>query len=123
MKIVIIDDSTIVLDHMSKLLSCLSLESFCFKNPLIALEQIEQIQPDIIFIDYVMFDMDGISVIKELKKMKNKAKLYLYSAMDEDHIIQLCEQLDVEFVPKPVSFYKINEIVQNFQIDKNEVLV
>lgn len=55
-----------------------------FQNPLVALDYIQNNRIDLIFVDYLMPELDGISLIKKVKITYPDLPVLLISAQDED---------------------------------------
>lgn len=62
------------------------------KNGIEAVELVESLQPDIVLMDLVMPEMDGIQATKKIKaKWPNVAILMLTSFSDKDHVLPAIE--------------------------------
>lgn len=107
MKIAIIDDCAGVLLLTKHQLESLSNELFTFRLPLVALNDIPDIQPDIIVCDYIMFDLTGLELIAQLKSKGVNCKYFLYTSLNENEVIQECTDNDIVFVSKDDSIQKV----------------
>ena len=58
------------------------IELYCYTKPLEALKEIPKINPDLIITDYMMFDIDGIDLIKILKEQKIEVKEKFFTVKD-----------------------------------------
>lgn len=70
MKILLIDDDPFILQELKGLLELCNYPVIPFTDPCEALNQFDHIESDIIFVDYVMPGMDGLSFIKAVKGKK-----------------------------------------------------
>ena len=102
MRIVIVDDAEMNLNFIKMFLLKLNCkcEPFYFRNPLEALNAIPEIEPDVCFIDYLMFDMDGISLIENLRAANVKCPFILFTATDLQEIRNECKNKDIKFLDK-----------------------
>jgi DNA-binding NarL/FixJ family response regulator len=103
-KIVIIDDHQLFLHGLKLTLENNNNEVLVFDNPVVALMQIEQLQPDIIFMDLCMPEMDGIDMIDELARRQILAPVIILSAcQDYKEVVIALRKGAMGFVPKSYS--------------------
>jgi CheY-like chemotaxis protein len=58
-------------------------------------------KPDIVVLDYKMADMDGVSVLKEIRKFDQKIPVIMFTAYPEADVQRDAQSLDVSaFIPK-----------------------
>lgn len=83
-KIFLIDDDRITLKVLQKLFEPYDVEVSSFQNPEDGLKAINELKPDLVFIDYMMPEMNGDDVIIKVSEFKlfNGCSLYLLSAND-----------------------------------------
>ena len=75
MKIIIVDDNKLNLYFMSSVLKDEGLEISTACDGEEALEKIQDIKPDIIFLDIVMPGLNGYEVCRKLKKIENTCQI------------------------------------------------
>ncbi|MEM7144968.1 MAG: sigma-54 dependent transcriptional regulator [Verrucomicrobiota bacterium] len=63
-KIVIIDDEASILQLMTKVAEGLGLETFSFQSGAEGMQKIEEIEPDVLIVDLMIGDMNGLDIIK-----------------------------------------------------------
>ncbi|WP_022940660.1 response regulator [Psychromonas hadalis] len=103
-KIVIIDDHPLFLHGLKLTLESSNNEVFVFDNPMVALMQIEQLQPDLILMDLCMPEMDGICMIDELTKRQILSPVIVLSACEDYKDVLLALQKGaMGFIPKSYS--------------------
>jgi len=101
---VIIDDHQLFLHGLKLTLENNNNEVLVFDNPVVALMQIEQLQPDIIFMDLCMPEMDGIDMIDELARRQILAPVIILSAcQDYKEVVIALRKGAMGFVPKSYS--------------------
>jgi len=102
-KIAIIDDETSILDVLKRFLSRRNIfEIDTFENPLIAFDSIEKKNYDLILCDIMMPQLNGIELIKKIKKIKPNQKIIMITAFStEDKMIE-CDTIGVDdYLTKP----------------------
>ncbi len=79
-----------------------------------ALEMFERIEPDIIFVDIVMPEMDGIELSRKLREMNPNQIIIVISASND--IQKISESIEIgvnSFIQKPIDTKKIIELLSN----------
>lgn len=75
-----------------------------------AIEKYKMHKPDLTFMDIAMPNMDGITAVKEIKKLDGNAKIVMVSAMSEpSYITESLVAGAVDFVAKPCQGEKLIE--------------
>ena len=67
-KVLVVDDDSGLQDLLQAILELEDHEVIIAENGLVALEKIEQVKPDLIFLDLMMPYMDGLAFTKELER-------------------------------------------------------
>jgi DNA-binding response OmpR family regulator len=106
-KILIADDSAfmrnIIKDYLSEE-GCLLLE---VENGKQTLEKIESEQPDLVLLDIIMPELDGISV---LQKVGKTSKVIVISAVGQEKMIVEAKRLGaLDYITKPIDPMKDKE--------------
>ena len=104
-QILVVDDSALMRTIISDMLkSDKGIEVVGIaKNGLIALEKIKELKPDVVVMDLVMPEMDGIQTLKEIMK-NNPLPVIMLSAhtqKDSDKSLSALSLGAVDFVLKP----------------------
>lgn len=79
-----------------------------------ALEMYERLQPDIVFVDIVMPEMDGIELSRKLREMNPNQIIIVISASND--IQKISESIEIgvnSFIQKPIDTKKIIELLSN----------
>jgi len=67
-----------------------------------AVARYQELSPDIVTMDITMPEMDGITAVKEIKKLDAKAKIIVCSAMGQQPmILEAVKAGAVDFIVKP----------------------
>ena len=83
------------------------------KNGRDGLTQMADITPDLIISDIMMPEMDGPSMLRELRKRGVKTKIVFISGYAEDAFEKNLEgQTDFAFLPKPFTLKQLAEAVK-----------
>lgn len=98
MRIVLVDDHSILLDGLKNLLAevtdCEVVA--CCTNGNYALCHLKKEEIDVIIADYSMPDMDGLTLVKEARKIQPKLKIIILTMHDEPHKVQDMMSLNVD---------------------------
>ncbi|WCP69851.1 LytTR family DNA-binding domain-containing protein [Vibrio tubiashii] len=110
---VIADDEPLLRHHLNKMLAEVwpQLEIVGqAKNGQEALEMIEQFEPDIVFLDIKMPQLDGMSAAKALTKMDCPTQVVFITAYDE-YALQAFEANAIDYLLKPLSEQRLEQCV------------
>ncbi|MEG0805261.1 MAG: response regulator [Lachnospiraceae bacterium] len=89
----------------------------------VALQFLEKHKPDLILLDVMMPEMDGIAAYKEIRKTDNgkEAPIIFLSASEDTDIIQACmEQGAAGYIVKPFKTQDINKKIKSI-FEKKEI--
>lgn len=101
-KILIIDDEKHIAEAIKLNLKMHGHETFVGNNGLIGLELYHQHQPDLVVVDLMMPEIDGIGVIKEIRSKNLKVPILVISAKDQVNEKVKCLTLGVDdYLSKP----------------------
>ncbi len=117
--VLICDDSIIARNSLKNMLSkenCKIVEAY---DGLDSLKKITELNPDFVLLDLLMPGMNGIDVLKSLKKSEIKLNIVVVSADVQNSTKQIClENGAIDFINKPP---KMHEIVDIFRkLTQNE---
>ena len=79
-----------------------------------AIEMFDRLKPDIIFVDIVMPEMDGIELSRKLREMNPNQIIIVISASND--IQKISESIEIgvnSFIQKPIDTKKIIELLTN----------
>ncbi len=116
-KIAIVDDEQDILDILSKFLA--RSEKFdiaTFSNPKLALDSIKSGSYDLVLLDIMMPQMNGLDVLKEIKDSKPNIKVIMMTAYSTlDKVIESNKVGAEDYVTKPfVSLRDVeNKVLDN----------
>lgn len=109
-----IDDSPHVRILMAKLLKRFGFETVeTAENGKVGLEKFGSFKPDAIFLDGIMPEMDGLTVLRTIKALDRSAIVVITSSLSErDKVIQFKESGADYYLMKPFEEAKLQETVQ-----------
>jgi two-component system, chemotaxis family, chemotaxis protein CheY len=109
MKILIVDDSKFMRGVLKDIVSSEDHESIEAENGKIALEKFEQEKPDLVLLDVIMPEVDGIDVLKKIGK---KAKVIVISAVGQEKMLEDAKDLGaLDYIVKPFDNNKVLEVI------------
>jgi two-component system chemotaxis response regulator CheY len=83
------------------------------ENGMKALEKYQELKPDLVTMDITMPEMDGISAVKEIKKVDPNAKIVMCSAMGQQAmVIEAIQAGAKDFIVKPFQAERVLEAVK-----------
>ena len=85
-EVTIIDDSKTMLMLEKVYLKESQSEVHTFLNPLDGLEYAQEHQIDLVIVDYMMPQMDGLEVIRRIKEINEKVKIIMITSIDDNEL-------------------------------------
>jgi DNA-binding NtrC family response regulator len=110
--ITIIDDETQITGMLQKALSKNTAFSVTtFNNPITALEKLPSAKPDVVLLDIMMPQMDGIEVLANIKKISPATKVIMMTAYSTLDKVLNSHKLGAEsYILKP--FESLSDVAQ-----------
>lgn len=109
LKVLIVDDESSMRLLLRRTLELDFYTVFEAANGASALRMIEQTEPDIVLLDINLPDMDGISVLQQIRKSDFTLGVLMVSALNDRHWVELAQKEGADgFVAKP---YLIKDIL------------
>lgn len=111
-KVLIVDDSMISRRMIRQLIAKWNFEIDEAKNGTEALEKIHNNQYDIVFLDLLMPDINGVEVLEKLNQEQNPTKIVVISADIQETTKARCRQLGaIAFLNKPPKEEDLNNVI------------
>ena len=119
--VLLCDDSALIRKKLRSILEkCGCKEIFEAENGVEAVEQAKTYTPDVIFLDIVMPDKDGIEALKEIKEFKQDVKVVMASSVGTSNLLkEALENGAYDFIQKPLMLEMVVNIIE--KILKDEV--
>lgn len=113
-KILVVDDAAFMRMMIKDILSKNGYEIVGeAENGLKAVEKWQELHPDLTTMDITMPEMDGISAVKEIKKLDPSAKIIMCSAMGQQAmVIEAIQSGARDFIVKPFQPDRVLEAVR-----------
>ncbi|WP_078593730.1 response regulator [Evansella clarkii] len=82
------------------------------ENGKVSVELYEELRPDLVTMDITMPEMNGVEAVKEIKKIDDKAKIIMCSAMGQQGmVVEAIQSGAKDFIVKPFTPERIAEAV------------
>lgn len=124
MGIYIIEDDETMIEILSDLIGThelgIVIGSTEGKTP--ELTQILDLEPDMILVDFLMPEMDGVALVRELKRRGCRSKFIMISQVSSKDMIGMAYDAGVQFfINKPVNIHEVSAVIRNTSLQiKNE---
>ena len=113
-KLLIVDDSLIIREAIHKHLKNLDIEVVgTAENGKVALDIFKSADPDVVTLDITMPEVDGLTVLAEMIKLKPQIKIMVVTALSDKATGLKAIKLGAKsFLPKPFTPEKLQESFQ-----------
>ena len=115
--VLVVDDDESTCDALQRLLSRMGYVASTVNSGREALDVAETVRPDVIVLDWMMPDMDGLEVLRRLREgdATKDVPVVLYSAVDNPDLAGRAAQLGAqECVLKSGGFYPLYERIERY---------
>lgn len=126
LKVMIVDDNKEFVDMLSKYVNMQEdMETVCsLYDGLEVVSKIQETQPDLVLLDIVMPEKDGLSVLDDMleKKIENKPNIVMLSSIGQERITQKAISLGaMYYVVKPFDFAVLVNRIRDFAVIENNM--
>jgi DNA-binding NtrC family response regulator len=112
MRVMLVDDDISSLEVLNDVLILNGFECDAYDNPKVALQRYEKGKYRAVLTDYLMNEMNGIELMKELKKMDPDIVVMIYSACDHFNLDEIALKNGAfNFFAKPISWTDIEKVL------------
>ena len=115
--VLVVDDDESTCDALQRLLSRMGYSTACVRDGRAALDAVESVRPDVIVLDWMMPEMDGLEVLRRLRESPaaKDVPVLFYSAVDNPDLVGEAEKLGAqECVLKSGGFYPLYERIERY---------
>ena len=122
LKVLICDDSALIRKKFRKILEVCQFKHIEeAENGVVAIEKTKELKPDLIFMDIVMPEKDGIEALKEIKTDFPDIKVIMASsAGTQSHLKRALEHGAYDFIQKPVTLEAVTALIEKIITEKKE---
>jgi DNA-binding NtrC family response regulator len=100
-KILLVDDEIDFINIMKARITSWGYEVQMALNGKEAIEILKEKKPDVVILDYLMPDMDGVATLKEIRRIGKTIPVIMFTAHPDTNTIKGTEKLNVSaFIPK-----------------------
>jgi two-component system, chemotaxis family, chemotaxis protein CheY len=112
-KILVVDDAVSMRLLCIKVLKENKFEVLEAENGLAAVEKYKKEKPDIVFMDIIMPEMDGISAVKKIKEIDDSAVIVMLSAIGQQPIVMEALKAGAkDYIEKPFSAERVLGVIK-----------
>ncbi|MCZ0702313.1 two-component system chemotaxis response regulator CheY [Natronobacillus azotifigens] len=113
LSVVICDDSVLIRKKLrSNLEKCKCEEIYEAENGNVAIDLVKEKNPDVVFMDIVMPDKDGMEALQEIMDSSPETKVVMASsAGTKEHLKKALEKGAYDFIQKPVTLEAVTNII------------
>ncbi len=116
--VLVVDDSRALREMMSRILSRLGLIHIRTANcGIAALESLRSQRPEIVFLDWIMPEMTGLEVLKEIRKeprLKNLPVVMVTSYSNKEMIVEALKAGANGYIVKPFKIETVEQKLKQF---------
>ncbi len=113
-RVLIVDDSTFTRNIHKQIITSVGYQTLEAANGAEAIETFEKEKPDLVIIDLLMPDMDGMDAVSKILEKDADAKVIVCSTDKQKYRKEQASELGVQgFLTKPVNAEKFRETVQD----------
>lgn len=117
MNFCIVEDDLSVISNLEEIIESNNLGEVCGSPEEQSppnVDEIMALNPDVVLLDFLMPDVDGIQVITELRKRGCAAKCIMISQVSTKELIMKAYNAGVDFfISKPINVIEIKRVIQN----------
>lgn len=114
-KILIVDDEQPILDSLTALLKKIGYEALPVDKPVQVLDQYKNLSPDLVLIDRVMPEMDGITCIRQILDFDPDAKIIIISGFEKTGVNGIDSDIENRikgYLTKPCGAEELSKIIE-----------
>lgn len=120
-KLLIIDDAAFMRRMIKDIVNKIgAVNTFEGQNGFEAIKLYRRIKPDLVILDLVMPDMDGLTALKEIRAIDPDACIVICSAMSQkSRIVEAIKYGAKDFIAKPFQEHRVLETVNKYLVQSD----
>ena len=112
-KVLVVDDAAFIRMRCTKLLTQNGYEVVEAATGVQAVEEFKSANPDVVLLDITMPDMDGLTALKQIRKIDPEAKIAMLSALGQQSVVMEALKAGAkDFVVKPYEPDRVLGLIQ-----------
>lgn len=124
-KILVVDDNEVNLQVANGLMTPYHMQVDCAQSGAKAIEMIKENEYDLVFMDHMMPEMDGVEAVKLIRELPEKSKnsviiVALTANVTTDAKLTFCQNGFNDFLSKPIETIKLNIILKKWLGELNQ---
>ena len=116
-KVLLVDDEVDIIKVIGARIRSWDYELIEAKNGKEALELIQAKQPDLVVLDYMLPDMDGVAVLKSIRKINKEIPVIMFTAHPNSMSMHETEKLGISAYVAKLSVYLDTQSLLRVAID------
>lgn len=117
-RVLLVDDEVEIIDFLENFLKRFKLTSIKATSGEDALALYDKEQVDFVFLDIQLKAMDGISVLKELKRINPEVKVIMITGKSEDDFQEKAKSFGaLDYITKPLDLSELKDKVYKYILD------
>jgi len=113
LSVLFVDDETLVTETMKDILPMFFNEAYYAIDGYEGLEQYMSNRPDVVITDLSMPHLDGLSMIRQIKKINQETKIICISGHNEQRSMDACKTLNCGYIVKPINSKVLFEVLDD----------
>jgi DNA-binding NarL/FixJ family response regulator len=125
MKVFVVEDSAAVCKRIVRLVKDIKNTSVVGTAKMVesALQGIEKCRPDVVILDIQLLDGDGLSVLKQVKKMGSTMRVIMLTNFSSDQYRAQAKYYGAEaFLDKTNDFLQISDLLEVWQLPSDAAI-
>lgn len=118
MRIYIVEDDITVISILEDIIENNDLGEVCGTSngePADA-EEILALNPDVLLVDFLMPEKDGVQLVKELKERGSRARCIMISQVSAKELVGKAYDVGIEFfISKPINIIEVRSVIRNVE--------
>ncbi|MBL7068739.1 MAG: response regulator [Candidatus Omnitrophica bacterium] len=111
-KILVVDDEKEINQLLVTFLSRHKFDIISAYSGKEAIKTVKKQKPDLILLDIIMPDMNGLDALKKIKKIDENAKIIMLTAIEDEDTIRKARELGADdYIPKPFTGKHLEDVV------------